>query len=147
MDPVSPYVSPTQHHANHANHTNVETTNASYGPLRGTHARGIAPAKQATDSWTHVVEHETTWQQYGAGGNATTVSANGIPGWPRTPQILKRNPWLTTLSILGDLILFFTWMALAAFAIGIARSFGRSQADLMIGDELLSQAKIIVGLF
>lgn len=138
MDPGSPYASSPRHHTNQ----HVETTDAfAYGLRHPT--PGMAPAKEASDSWTRVVE--TAWG-HEVGANPRTISAKIVAGWPRTPQVLKRHRWLTTLSVIGDLILLFTWMALAAFAIGIARSVDRSQADLMLGDELLSQARIIVGL-
>ncbi|KAK0620072.1 hypothetical protein B0T14DRAFT_496681 [Immersiella caudata] len=64
-------------------------------------------------------------------------------GWPRMPRPLRRGAWETTFSLIGDIILICSWLTVAAFAIGIARSGGVAKSDLVLGEELLSQARII----
>jgi hypothetical protein len=65
-------------------------------------------------------------------------------GWPRMPRPLRRGTWETVFSLIGDIILICSWLTVAAFAIGIARSGGVAKSELVLSEELLSQARIIV---
>ncbi|KAK0643732.1 hypothetical protein B0T16DRAFT_494708 [Cercophora newfieldiana] len=64
-------------------------------------------------------------------------------GWPRMPRPLRRGAWETVFSLVGDIILLCAWLAVAAFAIGIARSGGVPRSDMLLSENLLSQARII----
>lgn len=59
------------------------------------------------------------------------------------PRPLKRGAWENGFSLAGDIFLLCAWLTVAAFAIGIARSGGVSKKDLVLSEELLSQARII----
>jgi hypothetical protein len=60
------------------------------------------------------------------------------------PRPLRRGARETVFSLIGDIILLCAWLAVAAFAIGIARSGGLPKSELILSEELLSQARIIV---
>ncbi|KAK1752207.1 hypothetical protein QBC47DRAFT_416685 [Echria macrotheca] len=125
MDPRSPYLSSPQQ-TGYGGHDVQLTDFSSHSLLRPAPAptEYDQPAKKA-DSWVQDTGRPT------------------IPGWPQQPRLLKRHPWLTALTVFGDVVLLLAWLALAAFGIGIARSIGVSKADLDVKSAQLAQGSII----
>ncbi|KAK4189447.1 hypothetical protein QBC35DRAFT_450260 [Podospora australis] len=78
---------------------------------------------------------------------ATKTDPKLVPHWPRNPLPIQTCAYSTVVSVLGDVLLYCVWLALAAFAVAVARSHGVTRSSMTAFgdiDNLLSQARIVI---
>jgi len=105
----------------------------------------LTPAATDTKSKRSEAYDSAAFQSPLLGGSEVRLTSPGHAStWPQMPRALRRSSLETVFTLIGDIILLCAWLAVAAFAVGIAKSGGVSRADIILGENLLTQARIIV---